>query len=365
MSPADDGSAASPAGARRAALALAAGRPLAANEVVRREGLDYDAFLAHREVHRLSGTTAGGGGERRWSLIEKTTEGPATASRYLRENAVREHAAYTGGLLGDLAPRVRAPQLLGAHEAADGHLALWLEDVVDESPRPRDATSILAAAEDLGTLAGRHLGRVPDLPWLFTVWIARHAQPEAVPASLRLLDRAGTRTTDVLGHRIGEVRRLIAAQPRLRRALEALPSTLCHHDAVGANILHAGGETVLLDWESVGPGPCGADLASLLFASVRRGDASAEVVLPLWDLAVDAYCEGVAQEHGRVDVPAIRSTLDAAVCLRWKLAVDVIEALERRVPVRRGSAPEETAEQALEELRQLTGLLLGTARRLL
>lgn len=351
--------------ARAAAITAATGHPDDDVGEVRREPLEYDAFLAHRSVHRLRGDVRHAEGPGGWSMIEKTTEGPHLASPYLRDNAEREHAAYTSGLLEHLAPGLRAPRLLGAHEDVDGRLTLWLEDVEDEASRPLEAGALLATAHDLGALAGRHLESVPEAPRLFTGWITRHAQDSASAEGLRTLGSARPETAARLGHRIDEVRRLILAQPRLRAMLEQLPQTLCHHDAVGANLLRSGGSTVLIDWESVGPGPAGADLASLLFASVRRGDASAQVVLPLVEDAVSAYLDGLAGQRAGVDAAGVRRGVRAAICLRWKLAVDVVRTLETGEPAHRGSAPDEAPEQALEELLQLAGLLLDTARRVL
>ena len=86
----------------------------------------------------------------------------------------------------------------------------------------------------------------------------------------------------------------------------------------------------------------GADLASLLFSSVRRGDARASVVVPLLDDAVG---------------------FDAAVALRWKLIADVARGLERDEPARRGSLPDEPAETATAELIELCDVLLSCASR--
>ncbi|NNM46875.1 phosphotransferase [Knoellia koreensis] len=167
------------------------------------------------------------------------------------------------------------------------------------------------------------------------------------------------------GPRLGEAHRLAGAQPKLRQILEALPQTLCHHDAVGANVLRSEDRTVLIDWESVGPGPVGADLASLLFASARRGDASARVVAATVEDAFEAYVEGLRVERPAVDVPLARRALDAAIALRWKLAADVASAIERGETPRRGSMPNESPMQSLEELSILVQVLLDAAHRAL
>lgn len=150
-----------------------------------REPLDYDAFLAHRSVSRVRGIATVGGQRLPWLLIEKITEGPALASPYLRDNAEREHAPYTSGLLDSLAPGIRAPRLLGSHVDGTGRITLWLEEIGPGTPRPLDADTLLAAAHDLGEMAGQWIGRVPREPWIFTGWIDRHSQPEAIAEGLR------------------------------------------------------------------------------------------------------------------------------------------------------------------------------------
>jgi len=358
----DDGS---DAGLRDAVADLL-GRPVAALEDVRREPLEYDAFLAHRTVTRIRGTAVVDGGARLpWSLVEKRTEGPRLAVPYLVANGARELAAYRSGLLDGLPPGIRAPRAHATRLDADGGVTLWIEEVRHRGPRPLDRAALLDAAEALGALAGRWLGRPPEDPWLFTGWIDRHAQPEAAPAGARTLAAAGPRATALLGDRIPAAARLIAGQDRVRAALEALPRTLCHHDATGANVFADGTGIVLIDWESVGPGPVGADLASLLFSSVRRGDASVGDVSAVLDAVVARYAEGIRAVGGSVPPDAVRRGLDAAIALRWKLAADLVAAIDAGSAMRRGSLPHEPPERAQAELTALLDLLLAAAARVL
>ena len=64
-------------------------------------------------------------------------------------------------------------------------------------------------------------------------------------------------------------------QARLRETLSALPQTICHHDASHANLFLTGDEVVAIDWEGVGWGAAGADLATLVVGTMRRGDFDA------------------------------------------------------------------------------------------
>ena len=327
--------------------------------------LDYDAFLAHRTLRRLSGIAVTAAGRLPWSLIEKTTAGPGLASAYLVNNGRRERAAYCSGLFDELPVGVSAPALHGVDERPDGEIVLRLEDVTQDAEGPTTENSIVGVARDLGRLSGTWLGRHPEEAWLFRGWVQRHAQPEAQAAGREVLRRAHPAALNRLGSRLDLGIRLIDTQPRIARLLDSLPQTLCHHDAVGANILRRDGVTVLIDWESVGPGAVGADLASLLFSSARRGDCSARLVSRCFDAAVIAYADGIAHTGANVDLPSIRRGVDAAITLRWKLLADLAVALEQGTPTRRGSSPQEGSEAAMDELVLLTGIMQSAADRVL
>ncbi|MET0714093.1 MAG: phosphotransferase [Mycetocola sp.] len=349
----------------REAVSEALGRPVARLPDVSREPLEYDAFLAHRAVSRLRGSAIVDGERIPWSMIEKRTEGPGLASPYLLDNGRREFAAYSSGVLDDIAPGIRAPRAYGTLLGPHGEITLWLEEVHHDGCRPLGGRSILAASRNLGGLGGRWFGRELGEPWYFAGWITRHGQPEAVDQGLATVRRTHPDVVGRLGGRLALIEELILSQPRVHDILEAVPQTLCHHDAVGANVFSTGSGTVLIDWESIGPGPIGADLASLLFSSVRRGDASANVVLPIIEDAVNAYADGLRVEGGDIDVEEIRRGFDAAIALRWKLAVDVVASLERGEAPRRGSLPDEEPATAMEELLLLVDFLLATAGRVL
>lgn len=255
--------------------------------------------------------------------------------------------------------------MLGSLVEPDGGITLWLEDVRDAGPRALDADTIVVAAHDLGEFAGRWLRCPPTDLWLFTGWIERHSQPEAMATGLAELCSVDPAVLPGWGSRLAEAQRLVRAQPRLRQLLDSMPQTVCHHDAVGANLFRVADRTVLIDWESVGPGAVGADLASLLFSSARRGDASATVVAATVDAAFDAYVEGLRTSTEVVDVALVRRAVDAAIALRWKLAFDVAAALRQGRSMRRGSAPTESPQQAAAELSVLVQVLLDAAKRVL
>lgn len=347
----------------KSAVAEAVGGRVTALGEIKRTPLEYDAFLAHRSVSRVRGIAAVGGTDVEWSMIEKRTEGPGLATSYLLDNGAREFDAYASGVLDDIAPGVAAPRLYGSELDSEGGRTLWLEEIGHDGTRPLDAETILAAAHDLGQMGGRWVGRELAEPWYFTEWIDRHSQPEAVERGLRSLREARPATSARLGDRLVAAERLVLEQARYRSFLESLPHTLCHHDAVGANLFRSDSRTVLIDWESIGAGPVGADLASLLFSSVRRGDARAGVVVPIVDEAVNRYSEALRAEAGHITPEEIRLGFDAAIALRWKLAADIVAGMDAGHPPRRGSLPGEEPAAALEDLIALLDLLLNSAER--
>ena len=351
----------------RAAARRALGVPSARIEEVTRQPMQYDAFMAGRTITRLHGTAQTDGGPRTWSMVEKWTDGPATASPYLYDNAQREYLAYESGLLERLASGVRAPVAHGLEQHADGSLVVWLEDL-GPARRGAGAPEVLAAARDLGRLAGTWIGRVPQFPWLFTGWIARHSQPESIERDIaRLLGvRAPESILERVGWGIEAAVELAQRQGEVRKVLEALPETLCHHDTVGANVFTAAGagqgeDLVLIDWEMVGPGPVGADLVSLVFSSARRGDIEAGSVPGLVEPALAAYADGIRDAGTGVEDAVLARSFHAGVALRWALARDVMLALDAGTEVRRGSAPEESPAQAMEQLILLTDVLFTSA----
>ena len=356
------------------AVARAVGGPVDRITRVRREALEYDAFLAGRTLSRVRGTAIAGGEERPWAMVEKATDGPNIASEYLYDNGLRELLAYRSGLLDDLAPGLVTPVAYGTELRADGRLMLWLEEVGETAHRDPDLERYVAAARHLGRLAGRWLERPPRHEWLFDGWIARHSQLPALPAGRRLILDAVT--TDAVVARLGaraatDGPRLIEDQARFRAVLERLPPTLCHHDAVGANLFSRTRgdvpETIAIDWEMVGPGPIGADIASMVFASVRRGDLSADLLPELVPAALDACAAGVADMGVAIERSQVELGFAAAVALRWVLLRDVVAALVTPQTIFRGSARHETRDEALDHLVKLTTLLFDaaeTARRL-
>ena len=348
---------------RRAVASLAG--PARDVTVAGRAVVGYDAFQAGRQVARISGTAVVDRAPREWSLVEKTTAPPGVASPYLRSLAERELAAYASEEVTHAVPGLTAPRLHAHQVGADGTITLLLEDVgPDRRWSPDD---VLVAARHLGRLAGRWLGEVPAYPWLFQGWARHHSQLPALDAGRRLVrGHLASPPPELHDVTYADARVLLDTQERIHRSLDRLPQTLCHHDAARSNLFarrgHDGPETVAIDWELVGPGAVGADLASLLLASVRRGDLSVDVLAELVEPAVDGYVAGMADLRRPVPRAQVRAGLRLATCLRWTLLRDVlVSASQGDHAFHRGTARDEPPAEARRQLMSLTRHLLREA----
>lgn len=245
----------------------------------RAQTIEYRVYLPGRRLARFSGTARCGGVERSWSVIRK---GGAPE---------REVHAYAASWLD--APGFRRARCLGG-----GSDELWLEDLSDRYGHPWLLDAFEFAAAALGRFNGSHLISPPaDEPWLSRDWIDKH---QDLPA---------------LARRPHEER---AGQASLRATLGALPQTICHHDAAQANLFITGNDVVAIDWEGVGWGAVGADLATLVIGSMRRGDFDPAHAPELEEAAFAGYARGLA-EAGWGDVTAARLGYAASVALRWPI----------------------------------------------
>jgi hypothetical protein len=122
---------------------------------------------------------------------------------------------------------------------------------------------------------------------------------------------------------------LLHDQPSFFVALDRLPATLCHHDAAQANLFARRApdgreETVAVDWEEIGPGAVGAEIATLVFGTLRRGDIDVEWAEGLDRVTFDGYLTGLHDAGWRGDARLVRLGFAAAVALRWYIAAGLV-----------------------------------------
>jgi thiamine kinase-like enzyme len=196
-------------------------------------------------------------------------------------------------------------------------------------------------------------------------WAERHGQPHRIAQVLSQLEelrlaKGAVELMDLLddvGFRRTE--ELIAQTPSRIERLSVLPAGLVHHDLVRSNLFALSpGATAAIDWENVGMGPLGADLAPLVSGSVRRGEASGDQLPELEEVILDGY-EAALRANG-VDPVNVRTAYRLAMGLRWHVVLGTITAwLDPTATGMRGSLPEEPRAESLRHLVALSRHLLN------
>jgi hypothetical protein len=294
-----------------------------------RPGLAVDAVACTPIAHRISAPTtraltrvrvaASDGGQRlELRLVTKELQAARYGLPPQMPDDARAHLdavipwrleadVLTGRAVTLMPPGLRTPEVVAVHEQDGDRLTLWLEDA-DPLDTPWTAADTERAATGLGRLAARRVGlpspRIPGgdfltgyrdeqlatwaVPWL--LYDATWAHP-----LFRLPEVAALRP---------EVCALARRVVDVHARLAALPLLPAHGDATPMNLLRPRarpGEFVLVDWGMTGPAPAGFDLLPLVFGRAESGFGPPGEVPALLDVAVPAYCAGLAAEG--VDVP--------------------------------------------------------------
>jgi hypothetical protein len=339
----------------------ATGSRVSAARVTSRVSIEYDPFLAGRTVERVAGVAeAPGRALVAWSAVVKRTSGVD-----LRP-ARRELAAYREGIAAARpAVGLRAPALLRWDDGPND-VELWLEDVPDEHHGRWPVARFAVAAAHIGTWDVRAAER--GMPAAFDAedaWAERHGQPHRVGEALaQLAAYAGEPGAEEIAVALADAgfdrtRALIGSTQRRIDDLARYPRTPLHHDLVRTNLFAVGATTtVAIDWENVGRGPLGVDLAPLVIGSVRRGEASADDLTSIEASVLQAYLR--ALHGGGIDRDAeVRTAYRLAVALRWHHVLGAIGAwLGRDAGRLRGSLPGEPRAEALRQITVLAGHIL-------
>jgi hypothetical protein len=273
-------------------------------------------------IYTLSGTGHAGAGEHPWSAVLKVLapdpdqDDPAHA-RYWK----REALLYRSGLIDDLPGGLRAPRCYGCDDLADGTVWLWLERVREDGDAAWPVARWALAARHLGRFNGAYLAQRP-LPR--TPWLGGGRLRAVVESSAPLVARIAAAPDDPAVRRwwprpvVAAIQRLWEARGVLCAALERLPQTFGHGDAIRRNLLavagrsdpEAGGagaeETVAIDWEFAGLYAAGEEVGQTLSAASAFYDL-APADLPELDTALfAAYLAGLRDAGWRGDATAER-----------------------------------------------------------
>jgi hypothetical protein len=245
-------------------------------------------------VFRVAGRAQVARKQRVWSVILKVSASTARGSSTAWSNPAREALAYGSGLLEALPAGLGAPLCFEQGRRGARHY-LWLEDL-GAAEMAWTLSDYARAARQLGNFNGAYLvGRpLPVAAWLscdwLRLWLAEGAAAvEALPRYRNhpLVRRVYPPAT------FEQLAELWTRRESLLAALDRLPHVLCHHDAFRRNLFLRSGKLLAVDWEFIGSGPIGAELAPLVTASA----AFLAIERDRWDdlerTAGEAYLQGL------------------------------------------------------------------------
>lgn len=276
-------------------------------------------------LYLLQGDALRGGSALPWSVVLKVLapvaghDDPAGIAYWRRESLL-----YGSGLLATLDDGLRAPRCHGCDEQQDGTVWLWLEYVGEDGERTWPLARWAGAARHLGAFNGAYLaGRpLPQAPWLggqrLRAWLEGHhalvARIAAAP------DNAAVRQWWPRPV-VEAVLRLWGERDAFCRALERLPQTFGHGDAIRRNLFARRGtggteETVAIDWEYAGYYAPGEEVGQTLSVASAFYDVD-PTALPALDEALFAgYLAGLREAGWRGDPRHVRFAYVAHAALR-------------------------------------------------
>ena len=281
--------------------------------------------VTHR-LHRLRGLARVRGQDIPWSLIVKTSQPSNDHVTVSASDWQREWQAYASGLLHTVHD-VRPARLLHTTRFSPTHLTLWLEDVPDDTPELWSLDQHILFARHLGDFNASHSVPEPLPMWVWQDWLPS-LDPRLHPT---LHDRVWDDPLVRLAFPqpcAAALERVDAAFERWSAQLASLPQTLVHLDAgrfnVRATSANGKSHSVLLDWQSLGVGPVGTDLAMTHFLNVCRFYADPYEIGILNDQGFAAYWTAVRSAGLNVDWSDVHFTYTALSAMRGATVIRML-----------------------------------------
>ncbi|MBV7333123.1 phosphotransferase [Chloroflexi bacterium TSY] len=270
-----------------------------------------------------------------WSVVLKIVNDPGgqpepTFWAYWK----RELMLYQSGLLDDLPNTIRAPRCYGVEERPGQGGWIWLEYMVESTPKHWSMAEYFQAAHALGLFGATYLDptRYPDYPWLTKDffrsalmagdWWAQFMDPTQPDNawSYPIVKQAFSQSAKE------HVLRLWAEREVYMDALDRLPQTLCHYDASRRNLMigenvRGGRETVLIDWAFAGRGALGLDLQNLVLGTLFWSDMAPDQASDLEATALEGYFAGLRDGGWKGDPQMVRLAYTASLVLRNGLTI--------------------------------------------
>jgi hypothetical protein len=227
-------------------------------------------------------------------------------------------------LLDALPPGLGAPRCFGCDDLSDGSVWIWLEHVREDVERRWPVERWALAARHLGLLGGAYAtgAPLPSVPWLggrrLRTWLEHHDRLVArIAAAPDNPDVRHWWPRPV----VEAILRLWEERSAFCDALEALPRTFGHGDAIRRNLFarrRADGaeETVAIDWQHAGLYAVGEEVGQTLSIAAAFFDAEASD-LPVLDEAIfEGYLAGLRDQGWRGDPRVVRFAYSAHAALR-------------------------------------------------
>lgn len=259
--------------------------------------LSSDGMINPEGLFLFSGEGHDENGQRPWSVVLKSLQSrdpePDPSDTW---HWKREYWAMESGLLERLPGPLVPPRCYGVEEQPEGAW-IWMEHILDRSPRRWGINEFVFAAEQLGRTTGAWLssGTRVDYPWLSRglahTWAEGFAPSDEVWAN-EFVSKAWSSS---MRERLMAV---WAEQARLNAALERLPQTFAHFDSQRRNLMirarpDGEDELVAVDWAWCGSGPVGADAAILIGNSMILYEADPQTGTQLDEAVFLAYLAGL------------------------------------------------------------------------
>ena len=285
-------------------------------------------------LYRLAGEVAISEGPQPWSLILKTH---SLAPEHNDPEGVwywkREARVYESGLLDELPGGLRAPRCFGMIERPDGAQWIRMEEVQDDVG-DWDLEDYGRVARCLGQLNGAYvMGEpLPVAPWLSRRWLRQYIE-RIEPALNLLLDHFD----EPLMRRAMPSLTRESLQTRWEQryvfldAIEGLPQTFCHLDAIRRNLFlrktEGDHEPVAVDWSYCGIASLGEEIVPLAFGSVTMGDVDLGDALLLEEIVLREYLAGLRDAGWDGDPDRVRFSYLATAYWRYMFGAGIGEII--------------------------------------
>jgi hypothetical protein len=273
----------------------------------------------------LSGSALSGAVTRSWSLVLKLLaptpgrDDPAHIAYWAREGLL-----YRSHLLDALPGDLGAPRCFASDEQPDGRIWLWLEHIRETVPGSWPLDRWAQAARHLGLFNGAYLaGRpLPRAPWLggqrLRTWLEGHGH---------LVDRIALAPSQPVVRGwwpqpvVDRILRLWDERSTFCAALERLPQTFCHGDAIRRNLFavtrpDGSAQTVAIDWQFAGYMAPGEEVGQTLSVAAAFYDLDPAALPTLDEALFTAYLDGLREAGWRGDAQAVRFAYCAHAALR-------------------------------------------------